>query len=96
MKYKVGDRVFIKKIYIFPMLVFLLRSIFHLAPRRNRIRPFPRLYVENTLGTITATEQHSNIFIDSTESDNGYVWCSDLDNKEYYLYEDEFEGLVIS
>ena len=53
----------------------------------------PRL--QNTYGIITATEKHTDIFEkDSTEKDNGYIWYSQVDGKEYHFYEDEVDGEV--
>jgi hypothetical protein len=96
MKYKVGDVVLLKDIH--PPLHLRL----HLRPRplpRLRLRPrLPlRLRLNNTFGIITTVEKHTDIFEknSSTENDNGYVWYSQVDNKEYYFYEDEVEGEVI-
>ena len=91
MKYQVGDLVLIKNIYFRPRP----------RPRRAPLRPrrlHPRLHphLQNTYGIITATEKHTDIFEkDSTEKDNGYVWFSQVDQKEYYFYEDEVEGEVV-
>jgi hypothetical protein len=61
-------------------------------PLRLRVRP----HLHNTLGIITEVEKHSNIFEkDLSESDNGYIWYSQVDNKEYYFYQDEVDGEVI-
>lgn len=89
MKYQVGDLILIKNI----------------SPRgRLRLRPHPRHllhprrhpHLQNTHGIITAFEKHTDIFEkDSTENDNGYVWFSQVDQMEYYFYEDEVEGEVI-
>ena len=54
----------------------------------------PRL--NNTFGIITAVEKHTDIFQkDSTENDNGYIWYSQVDNAEYYFFEDEVVGEVV-
>ena len=83
MKYQVGDLILIKN----------LRPRPRLRPRL-RLLPHPRL--NNTYGIITATEKHTDIFEkDSTENDNGYIWYSQVDQKEYHFYEDEVEGEVI-
>jgi hypothetical protein len=80
MKYQVGELVLVKNI----------------PPRlrpRLRLRPHPRL--NNTYGVITAVEKHSEIFKEnSTENDNGYIWYSQVDQKEYHFYEDEVDGEV--
>jgi hypothetical protein len=48
------------------------------------------------VGIITAIEKHNDIFEgDSTENDNGYIWLSQIDGKEYYFYENEVEGMVL-
>ena len=97
MKYQVGDLILIKNIS--PLL--LLRPHLRLRPRplpRLRLRPHPRLRLrfQNTYGIITAFEKHTDIFEkDSTEKDNGYVWFSQVEQKEYYFYEDELDGEVI-
>ena len=89
MKYKVGDLIIVKKCEYKP----------HLRPRlRPRPRPhlhlLPRLHLRllNTLGIITEVEKHSDIFEkDSTENDNGYIWYSQIDGREYYFFENEVE-----
>jgi hypothetical protein len=84
MKYKVGDLLLIKDI--------------RLRPRRRllRPRPLPRLLLHNTIGIITEVEKHTDLFEkSSTENDNGYVWYSQVDGKEYYFYQDEIDGEVI-
>ncbi len=59
-------------------------------------RPRLRLRLNNTFGIITAAEKHNDIFQkDSTENANGYVWYSQVDNTEYYFYEDEVVGEVV-
>jgi hypothetical protein len=90
MKYKVGDLLFIKK-YEYKLLPRLL-----LHPRhRPLLHPLPR--IQNTLGIITEVEKHNDIFEkSSTENDNGYIWYSQVDGKEYYFYQDEVDGEVIS
>ena len=85
MKYQVGDLVLIKNLRLHPRL--RPRPLLHLHPR---------LRLNNTYGIITATEKHTDIFEkDSTENDNGYIWYSQVDQKEYHFYEDEVEGEVI-
>ena len=62
----------------------------------SRLRPPPHLRLENTYGIITEAEKHTDIFEkDSTENDNGYIWYSQVDGREYYFYENEVEGEVI-
>jgi len=84
MKYNVGDVLFMKKCeykgHFHPRLHLLLRLRHHL---------------QNTFGIITEVEKHTDIFEKgSTENDNGYIWYSQVDGKEYYFYEDEVEGEV--
>jgi hypothetical protein len=63
---------------------------------RLRLRPRPRLRLHNTIGIITEVEKNSDIFEkDSTENDNGYIWYSQVDGREYYFYQDEVECEVI-
>jgi hypothetical protein len=83
MKYKVGDLILVKK------CEYKSRPHLPLLPRLH-----PRLH--NTIGIITEVEKHSDIFEkDSTENDNGYIWYSQVDGKEYYFYQDEVECEVI-
>ena len=87
MKYQVGDLVLIKNIN--PHL--LLRPRLH-----PRLHPRPRLLLLNTYGIIIEVEKHTDIFEkDSTEKDNGYTWFSQVDQMEYYFYEEELEGEVV-
>jgi hypothetical protein len=89
MKYQVGDLLLVKDILPRP------RPLLRLRPRlrlRLLLHPRPR----NTFGIITAVEKHSDIFESgSTENDNGYVWYSQVDNKEYYFYENEIDGEAV-
>ncbi len=56
----------------------------------------PRLHLNNTFGVNTAVEKHNDIFeSDSTENDNGYIWYSQVDNAEYYFFENEIIGEVV-
>ena len=91
MKYQIGDLLLVKDIR--PLLPP------RLPPRpRLLLRPHLRLHprLNNTFGIITAVEKHGDIFQkDSTENDNGYIWYSQVDNKEYYFYEDEVIGEVV-
>jgi hypothetical protein len=88
MKYKVGDLVVVKD----------------MCPRlRPRLRPrlhlhlLPRPHLKNTFGIITEVEKHTDLFEkSSTENDNGYIWYSQVDGREYYFYQDEVDGEVIS
>jgi hypothetical protein len=89
MKYQVGDLLLVKDIH--PRLRLPPR-----LPPRLHPRPRPRPRLNNTFGIITAVEKHSDIFeSDSTDNDNGYVWYSQVDNTEYYFYEDEVVGEVV-
>ena len=88
MKYKVGDLVLVKECKYQPR--FHLRL--HLRPR---LRPHLLVRLQNTYGVITAVEKHNEIFKEnSTENDNGYIWYSQVDGKEYHFYEDEVDGEV--
>ncbi len=89
MKYKVGDLILIKQCDYEP-------------PLRLRLHPRPLLHLHllprlhNTIGIITEVEKHSDIFEkDSTPVDNGYIWYSQVDGREYYFYQDEVECEVI-
>jgi hypothetical protein len=93
MKYQVGDLLFIKKYEykIRPPPPLRLRP-------RHRLRLHPRLrpHIQNTFGIITEVEKHTDLFEkSSTENDNGYIWYSQVDGKEYYFYQDEVDGEVI-
>jgi hypothetical protein len=88
MKYKVGDLILVKKCDYEP------RPHLHL-----HLRPRPRLHLRrrlhNTIGIITEVEKHSDIFEkDSTENDNGYIWYSQVDGREYRFFENEVIGEV--
>ena len=83
MKFNVGDLVRFNKFRSRPLLLLPL-----LLPRllHRRIR----LHLINTYGIIISTEKHNEIFEkDSTDDDNGYVWLSQIEQKEYYFYENE-------
>ena len=83
MKYQVGDLVLVKNIDPHPRL----------PPRP---RPRLRLHLNNTYGIITEVEKHTEIFKEnSTENDNGYIWHSQVDGKEYHFYEDEVTGEIV-
>ena len=91
MKYQVGNLILIKNIDFHPCL--------HLR-YRPRLRPHRQLrlhyHLQNTFGIITEVEKHTDIFKKgSTENDNGYIWYSQVDGKEYHFYEDEVEGEVV-
>jgi hypothetical protein len=94
MKYSVGDLLLIKDIEY--------NAQFQLRPRlrHRRIRPRPCDYLRhelfNSYGIVTEAIKHSDLFEKgSTEKDNGYVWFSQIDSKEYYFYEDEVIGEVV-
>ena len=89
MKYKVGDLLLIKDIRPRPRPRLLLHP-------RLRLRLHLHPHLHNTIGIITEVEKHSDIFEkDSTENDNGYIWYSQVDGREYYFYQDEVECEVI-
>ena len=76
MKFNVGDLIRLDKIL-----------------PRLRLRPHLHLHLINTYGIIMSTEKHNEIFEkDSTDDDNGYVWLSQIEQKEYYSYEDEISA----
>jgi hypothetical protein len=87
--FQVGDLILIKNILPRP------RPLPRPHPRRCPLL-HPRHRLNNTHGIITAFEKHTDIFTsDSTEDDNGYIWFSQVDGKEYYFYENEVEGEVV-
>lgn len=87
MKYQVGDLVLVKQCVWKPRLKARIA-------RGRKSTPPP--HICGTLGIITAVEKHSQLFMEvSTEDDNGYFWYSQVDQKEYYFYENEVEGEVI-
>ena len=89
MKYQVGNLILIKNIDPHLHLRHRLRLRLHLHLRLHH-------HLNNTFGIITATEKHTDIFKEnSTENDNGYIWYSQVDGKEYHFYEDEVEGEVV-
>lgn len=54
------------------------------------------VYLKNTYGIIVDSQHHNHIFIKPTHSeDNGYIWYSQVDGKEYYFYEDEVTGDIV-
>jgi hypothetical protein len=84
MKFKIGDVLHIEKFEFRP------------RPLRRPGRSAHHLRHNNTVGIITAVEKHKDIFdSDSTENDNGYIWLSQIDGREYYFYENEVEGKVL-
>jgi len=75
-KYQIGDLVEFKG--------YITRLLPHPRPRLR-----PRL---NSLGIILSCEDHKNLFeSDSTEDDNGYVWFSQEESEEFFVYENEFK-----
>ena len=83
MKYQVGDLILLKDICLRHPLH--LRSHYILDPK-----------LRNTLGIIVTVEKHTDIFeCGSKENDNGYIWYSQTDQKEYHFYQDEVDGEVI-
>ena len=48
------------------------------------------LALAGTIGIIVSTEKRFDCLgKDSTDDDNGYIWLSQIDQKEYYIFEDE-------
>ena len=90
MKFNVGDLVRFNE--------FSPRHRPHLHFRLHLRPPLhPHLHLINTYGIIMRTEKHNEIFKKgSTDDDNGYVWLSQIDQKEYYFYEDEATSTNIS
>jgi len=87
MKYKVGDLLLIKDSQYKPV------SRSHHRPRLL-LRLRPELF--NSFGIITKAIKHSDAWEGfSTNSDNIYVWFSQLDGKEYSFCENEVIGEVI-
>ena len=87
MKYQVGDILFIKKCECKPRPRPHLRALLHLRPL---------LHLHNTVGIITEVHKHSDVFRSgSTEDDNGYIWLSQVDAREYFFYENEMECEVL-
>jgi hypothetical protein len=95
MKYQVGHVVVVKDI------LFRFHPLLHLRPRHvlllQLLLPLRLQYhLKNTFGIITGVEEHTDLYEkDSTENDNGYIWYSQVDQKEYYFYQDEVDGEVI-
>jgi len=90
MKFNVGDIILVKD-FLFPPRPSHRQQHF-----RFLLRLHVRLHLKNTLGIITKVEKHSDLFEKvSTENDNGYIWYSQVDQKEYYFYQDEIDGEVI-
>ena len=89
MKYNVGDILFVKK------CKYKSRHLPRLLPH-PRLRLYPYSELLNTVGIITKVHKHSDIFESgSTEDNNGYIWLSQVELKEYYFYEDEIECEVL-
>jgi len=83
MKYKVGDVLLVKQREYKPHP--------HLRPHLD-----PHRLPLNTLGIITKVNKHSDVCESgSTEDDNGYVWLSQVDGREYHFFENEVECEVI-
>ena len=94
MKYSVGDLVLIKD------CKYKYRSCLRTRPpwRRSdrRLGDYLRPELFNSYGIVTEAIKHSDAWEgESTNSDNTYVWFSQIDSKEYYFYEDEVTGEVI-
>ena len=91
MKYKVGDLVFIIHCKYKPRLHP------HLRPRLlPRLLPRPRPELYNSYGIVTQAVKHSDAWEGESANDNNtYAWFSQIDDKEYYFYEDEVIGEVV-
>ena len=93
MKYQVGDILLVKNCEYKSR--FQLRPPLHprLHPHlHNTVGP----HLHNTVGIITEVHKHSDVFRSaSTENENGYIWLSQVDRKEYYFFEDEVECEVL-
>jgi len=91
MKYQVGDLVFLKSHDYKPRQEPNVRV--ESLPNSRRLLP---LNLDNTFGIITKVYKHNYIFKKhSTQKDNAYTWFSQVNEKEYYMYEDEFNGEII-
>ena len=88
MKYKVGD------------LVLLNHCEYKPRPPWTRRNELPQSDLYNSYGIITKVEKHIEILVNPSgypsEKDNGYIWFSQVDGIEYYLYEDEITGEIVS
>ena len=97
MKYSVGDLLLVEH------CEYKYRSCPHLRPRPRprlrlhlHLRPPLRPELFNSYGIVTEAIKHSDAWEgESTNSDNVYVWFSQIDGKEYYFYEDEVIGEVV-
>jgi hypothetical protein len=61
-----------------------------------RLHPRPRPELFNSYGIITKAINHSDAWEgETTSDDNGYIWYSQVDGKEYYFCENELTGEVV-
>ena len=96
MKYSVGDLLLVKH------CEYKYRSCLRTRPphpwqrSHRRLCDYLRHELYNSYGIVTEAIKHSDVWEDeSTNSDNTYVWFSQIDGKEYYFYEDEITGEII-
>ena len=90
MKYNVGDLVLVKHCKCKSLHT---RPYPQILPRFHRL-PDSELF--NSYGIVTQAIKHGDIWGgESTNSDNIYVWFSQVDGTEYKFYEDEVIGEVI-
>ena len=92
MKHQIGDLVEFKKfIPRYPLFSrnHCVEETSHRAHRRFGLH-LQRILRLNSLGIILSCEDHKNLFeSDSTEDDNGYVWFSQEESGEFFVYENE-------
>jgi hypothetical protein len=85
MKYSVGDLLLIKDCEYKSRLLL-----------RPHLRPHLRPELFNSYGIITKAIKHSDAWEgESTNSDNVYVWFSQIDGREYTFCENEVTGEVV-
>ena len=85
MKYNVGDLLLVKNCEYKPRI-------------RPRLRLCDYLHHElhNSYGIVTQAVKHSDAWEGESANDNNtYAWFSQIDDKEYYFYEDEVIGEVV-
>jgi hypothetical protein len=87
MKHQIGDLVEFKK-FILRGSDFLVNRPCRLHLQRCRRRT--HLLRPNSLGIILEIHDHKSLWEkDLTEDNNGYVWFSQEESKEYFVYENE-------
>ena len=87
MKYNVGDLLLVKNCEYKPRI----------RPRlRLRLCDYFHHELHNSYGIVTQAVKHSDAWEgQSTNGDNVYIWYSQVEQKEYYFYEDEVTGEVV-